>query len=84
MHFPIPAKTWINYSCPEKVFKHDMQLHQTVDLKTESTDRWDPGAVTQRVSHAAHWPIFGRPALADGEVSGHGVSTGVLPAARRT
>jgi len=37
MHFPNPAKTWINYFCPEKVFKHDMQLHQTVDLRMEST-----------------------------------------------
>ena len=27
---------------------------------------------------------FGLPALADGEVSGHGVSTSVFPAARRT
>jgi len=40
--------------------------------------------VTLRVSHAAPRPIFGRPALADGEVPGHGVSTSVLPAARRT
>ena len=36
------------------------------------------------VSHAASRPFFGRPALADGEVSGHGVSTSVLPAVRRT
>jgi len=47
------------------------------------TDRWDPGVMAPLVSHAALQPIFGRPALADGEVSGHGVSTSVLPAARR-
>jgi len=33
MHFPNFARAWINYFCPEKVFKHDMQLHQIVDLK---------------------------------------------------
>jgi len=48
------------------------------------TDRWDPGVVAPRVSHAAPRPIFGRTALADGEVSSHGVSTSVLPTARRT
>jgi len=40
MHFPSLAKAWINYSCPEKGFKHDMQLHQTVDLKMESTPKF--------------------------------------------
>jgi len=40
MHFSNPAKTWINYFCPEKVFKHDMQLHQTVDLKIQSTPKF--------------------------------------------
>jgi len=33
MHFLSLAKAWINYFCPEKVLKHDMQLHQTIDLK---------------------------------------------------
>jgi hypothetical protein len=37
MHFPSLAKAWIKYILTEKVFKHDMQLHQTVDLKIEST-----------------------------------------------
>jgi len=40
MHFPIPEQTWINYFCLEKVFKHDMQLHQTVDLRTGSTPKF--------------------------------------------
>jgi len=40
MHFPSLAKAWINYFYPEKVFKHDMQLHQTVDLKIESTPKF--------------------------------------------
>jgi len=40
MHFPNPAKTWIDYFCSEKVFNLDMQLHQTVDLRTESTPKF--------------------------------------------
>jgi len=37
MHFPNPAKKWIKYIYIEKLFKHDMILHQTVDLGMEST-----------------------------------------------
>ena len=33
MHFPSLAKTWIKYIHSENLLKHDMQLHQTVDLK---------------------------------------------------
>jgi len=33
MHFLSLAKAWINYFCPEKVFKHDMQLHHAIDLE---------------------------------------------------
>jgi len=40
MHFPILAKTWIKYIYKEKLFKLDMQLHQTVDLRTESTPKF--------------------------------------------
>ena len=40
MHFPNPAKTWNKYIYTEKLFKHDMQLHQTVDLGMESTPKF--------------------------------------------
>ena len=40
MHFLNPAKTWIKYIYTEKLFKHDMQLHQTVDLRIESTPKF--------------------------------------------
>jgi len=40
MHFPNPAKTWIKYIYTEKLFKHDMQLYQTVDLRIESTPKF--------------------------------------------
>ena len=33
MDFPSLAKTWIKYIHTEKLLKHDMQLHQTVDLE---------------------------------------------------
>ena len=55
-----------------------------LDSPAEALNRWDPRVVTPRVSHAAPQPIFGRPALADGDVFSHGVSTSVLPAAKRT
>ena len=40
MHVPNPAKTWIKYIYTEKLFKYDMQLHQTVDLRIESTPKF--------------------------------------------
>jgi len=40
MHFPNPAKTWIKYIYTEKLLKHDMQLHQTVDLEMKSTPKF--------------------------------------------
>jgi len=40
MHFPNSAKTWIKYIYTKKLFKHDMQLHQTVDLRIESTSKF--------------------------------------------
>jgi len=33
MHFPSLAKTWIKYIYLEKLLKHDIQLHRTVDLE---------------------------------------------------
>jgi len=45
MHFLSLAKAWINYFYPEKVFKHDMQLHQTIDLKIESTPKFISSAL---------------------------------------
>ena len=33
MHFPSLAKTWIKYIHSEKLLKHDMQIHQTIDLE---------------------------------------------------
>ena len=40
MHFPSLGKTWIKYIYTEKLFKHDMQLHKTVDLRIESTPKF--------------------------------------------
>jgi len=40
MHFPTTAKTWIKYIYTEKLFKLDMPLYQTADLRTESTPKF--------------------------------------------
>jgi len=40
MHFPNSAKTWIKYVCIEKLFKHDMQTHQAIDLRIRNTPKF--------------------------------------------
>jgi len=40
MPFPIFIKNMDKYNCTEKLFKHDMQPHQAIDLELQSSSNF--------------------------------------------